>query len=278
MKKSTRTNLGKTISYVLLTALSIIVAFPIIWLLFTSLKTYPEIYDFPITYFPREITFEHFGEIAGTSFFKNFLNSIIVSSGTAIMSLILGIFPAYAFSKYSFKLKRPMLVIILLLQMSPMVAFLVPMFSLLRNVGILDTYFGLIVSYLPFTAPITVVFLRSFFAGIPKEIEEAAKVDGASLYQTFVKVIFPITLPGIAAVGIYAFLFTWKELMYAMTFMTTQGKQTIPAFLQLFVSQYSTRWGPLFAGSLMATIPPLIMFIVLQRYFIEGLTSGSVKG
>ncbi|HQQ56062.1 MAG TPA: carbohydrate ABC transporter permease, partial [Mesotoga sp.] len=138
-------------------------------------------------------------------------------------------------------------------------------------------YTGLILSYLPFTTPISIVFMRTFFLSIPKSLEEAARIDGCNFGQAFRKVILPITIPGIAAVGIYAFLFSWSELLYSMSILTSKAKQTIPTFLQLFVGQYQTRWGPLFAGSILATLPPLIIFMILQKFFIAGLVSGSVK-
>lgn len=277
MKRTQRNKIYKSISYLLLILISIIIAFPFYWLVITSLKTYPEIYNFPITYYPHKITYEHFKEIFRLGIGKYFLNSIIVSFGTSILSLIIGLFPAYAFSRFSFRGEKTFLASVLLFQMFPMVIFLLPIFNLLKNIGLIDTYLGLILSYIPFTTPITIIFLRGFFIEIPNSLEEAAMIDGCNLTQAFFKIVFPITLPGIAAVGTYTFLFTWSELLYSMSLLLTKSKQTIPTFLSLFVGQYQTRWGPLFAGSLLATIPPLIVFVFLQRYFISGLTSGAVK-
>jgi len=277
VKRTQRNKIYKSISYLLLILISIIIAFPFYWLIITSLKTYPEIYNFPITYYPHKITYEHFKEIFRLGIGKYFLNSIIVSFGTSILSLIIGLFPAYAFSRFSFRGEKTLLASVLLFQMFPMVIFLLPIFNLLKKIGLIDTYLGLILSYIPFTTPITIIFLRGFFIEIPNSLEEAAMIDGCNLIQAFFKIVFPITLPGIAAVGTYTFLFTWSELLYSMSLLLTKSKQTIPTFLSLFVGQYQTRWGPLFAGSLLATIPPLLVFVFLQRYFISGLTSGAVK-
>ena len=278
MRRTQQQKTVRLVSYLLLVAVSLIIAFPILWLVITALKTYPEIYGYPITYYPHEVTFEHFVTIGSMGFFKHFANSIVVSGGTMLLSLAIGLFPAYAFSRYQFRGRGGLLASALLFQMFPMAVLLLPIFIVLRNVGLLDTHLGLILAYIPFTTPITIVFLRSFFISVPKSLEEAALIDGCSLRQAFVRVIFPVTLPGIAAVGIYTFLFSWAELMYAMSILVSEDVQNIPAFLSVFVGQYQTRWGPLFAGSIVSMIPPLVMFMLLQRYFIAGLTSGSVKG
>ncbi|MCF7914917.1 MAG: carbohydrate ABC transporter permease [Spirochaetaceae bacterium] len=278
MTRSGRQKAITRVSYLLLVLISVGVAFPILWLIITALKTYPEIYGYPITYYPHEITFEHFLEIADMGFFKHFVNSIIISGGTMILSVMIGLFPAYAFSRYSFRGRGSLLASALLFQMFPMAVLLLPIFKILHAVALLDTHLGLILAYIPFTTPITIVFLRSFFISVPKALEEAAVIDGCSLKQAFIRVILPVTLPGIAAVGIYTFLFSWAELMYAMSILVSDEIQNIPAFLSVFVGEYQTRWGPLFAGSIVSMLPPLVMFMLMQRYFIAGLTSGSVKG
>ncbi|MCF7944839.1 MAG: carbohydrate ABC transporter permease [Spirochaetia bacterium] len=278
MTRTKRNKTVKYVSYTLLVFVSLVVAFPIYWLAITSLKTYPEIYGYPITYFPQKFTAEHFLQISDMGFFKHFLNSLIVSGGTMVLSLLIGLFPSYAFSRYSFRGRGMLMGSALLFQMFPMAVLLLPIFMSLKVVGLLNTHLGLILAYLPFTTPITIVFLRSFFISVPKSLEEAALIDGATFRQAFLRIILPITLPGIAAVGIYTFLFSWAELMYSMSILITSDMQNIPAFLSVFVGEYQTRWGPLFAGSIVSMVPPLVMFLLLQRYFIAGLTSGAVKG
>mgnify|MGYP000171329675 CR=1 FL=1 len=277
MRRSTKRKAVRIISYVLLSFIAVVVAFPFIWLVLTSFKTYEEIYSYPIIYLPKSWTLEHYQKISSLDFHRYFLNSVIVGTGTMFLSLLIGIFPAYAFSRYSFRGKAPLLVSVLIFQMFPMIVFLVPMFKFLDKVGLLDTHFGLILAYIPFTTPITIVFLRSFFLSVPRSLEEAALIDGCTRTKAFFRIIFPVTLPGIAAVGVYAFLFAWSELLYSMSLLISKRLQTIPTFLSVFVGQYQTRWGPLFAGSVFATLPPLVVFILLQRYFISGLVSGAVK-
>lgn len=266
------------VSYALLIVIAVVITFPVIWLLLTSLKTTAEIYSVPITFLPQELTFEHYQHLAGMEFGRHFLNSIVISGGTMLLSLLIGLFPAYAFARYRFPGRGFLLGSVLLFQMFPMAVLLVPIFRLLRDLGLLDTRLGLILSYVPFTTPITIVFLRSFFISIPRSLEEAGLIDGCTLPQVFFRIIFPITIPGIAAVGIYTFLFSWAELMYALAILISSEVRNLPVFLSIFVGEYATRWGPLFAGSMLAMIPPLLLFMMLQRYFIQGLTSGSVKG
>ncbi|OAA19067.1 carbohydrate ABC transporter permease [Kosmotoga sp. DU53] len=277
MTRSKRKKLQKTITYVVLIALSVIIAFPFLWLVLTAFKTYPDIYAYPLKYFIFSPTMEHFEKIGNMNFWRYFKNSIIIGAGTMLFSVLLGIFPAYAFARYNFRGKSLLLSSVMLFQMFPMVVFIIPIFKLLISIGLLNTYIGLILAYLPFTTPISIMFMRTFFIKVPKTLEEAAKIDGCNFWQAFSKVILPVTLPGIASVGIYAFLFSWSELLYSMSILTSKAKQTIPTFLSLFVGQYQTRWGPLFAGSILATLPPLIMFMILQKFFIAGLVSGSVK-
>jgi multiple sugar transport system permease protein len=265
-------------SYIALSVITVFVVFPIYWLIVTSLKTYPEIYKFPITYFSHHITWEHYEKIAGMNFWHYFFNSILISSGTMLISLAIGVFPAFAFAQYKFKGRTPLLVSVMLFQMFPMVVFLVPIFKLLNSAGLLNTRLGLILAYVPFTTPITIMFLRSFFVSIPKALDEAARIDGCSFMRSFFSIIIPVSLPGILSVGIYTFLFSWSELMYSMSILVDKRIQNIPTFLSVFVGEYQTRWGPLFAGSFLSMLPPVIVFLICQKYFIKGLTSGSVKG
>ena len=278
MTRSQTKRLSRAAAYTGLVIIALGAAFPIYWMVITAVKTYPEIYGYPITYFPRRITFEHFQKIGTMGFLRYFINSILVSGGTMLLSLAVGLFPAYAFSRFRFRGRGPLLSSALLFQMFPMAVLLLPIFIALKSLSLLDTRTGLILSYIPFTTPITIVFLRSFFISVPKSLEEAALIDGCSLPGAVIHIILPVALPGIFAVGIYTFLFSWSELMYSMSILVSRDVQNIPAFLSVFVGQYQTRWGPLFAGSLIAMGPPLVLFIVLQRYFIAGLTGGSVKG
>jgi multiple sugar transport system permease protein len=269
----------KVLIYVLLIIVSLLVAFPILWLLDTSLKTYPQIYAFPIQYIPKPFTFEHYYDVLVThDFFRFFMNSTIISLGTGILSVALATLPAYAFSRFEFPSKKAFFIAILMCQMFPQVVFVVPFLILLKTLGLMDTLQGVILTYLPFTTPIAIWLLVNFFRDVPIELEEAALLDGCSRFQTFLRIVLPLTLSGLAAVTIYSFLFSWGELMFAMSFLQATKNQTIPMLLSLFVGQYESRWGQMFAGSIIATIPALLIFAYLQRHFVKGLTAGAVKG
>ncbi|MBE3597608.1 MAG: carbohydrate ABC transporter permease [Limnochordaceae bacterium] len=266
------------LAYLGVTAAAIVIAFPFVWLVLTALKPYSEIYAYPLLYVPRQVTFEHFQYVLGLNFPRYFANSVIIGSGTALATVAVAMLPAYATTRFRFPGRHGLLLSILISQMFPQIVFVVPLLLTLRRLDLMNTYLGVIVSYLPFTTPIAVWLTRNFFAEVPQEIEEAAAIDGYSRMQAFFKVVLPLTLPGIASVGIYAFLWSWSELMFALSFLTSSDMQTVPVFLTLFVGQYQTRWGPLFAGSVLASVPPIIVFGLLQRQFIRGLTTGSVKG
>jgi multiple sugar transport system permease protein len=269
----------KILTYALLILVSLVVAFPILWLLDTSLKTYPQIYAFPIQYIPNPTTFQNYYDVlVAHNFLQYFMNSTIISMGTGILSVTLAVFPAYAFSRFEFPAKKGFFIAILMCQMFPQVVFVVPVFIMLRTLGLIDKLPGVILSYLPFTTPIAIWLLVNFFKDVPIELEEAALIDGCNRYQTFSKIVLPLTLPGLAAVTIYSFLFSWGELMFAMSYLQSTKNQTIPILISLFVGQYETRWGQMFAGSILATIPALVIFGFLQKYFVKGLTSGAIKG
>lgn len=270
---------AKVLIYILLVFISLAVAFPILWLLDTSLKTYPQIYAFPIQYIPKPVTFQHYYDVLVThDFFRYFMNSTIISTGTGILSVALAIFPAYAFSRFEFPSKKAFFIAILMCQMFPQVVFVVPLFILLKTLNLIDTLQGVILTYLPFTTPIAIWLLVNFFRDVPIELEEAALLDGCTGFQTFLRIVFPLSLPGLAAVTIYSFLFSWGELMFAMSYLQNTRNQTIPILLSLFVGQYESRWGQMFAGSIIATVPALIIFAYLQKHFVKGLTAGALKG
>jgi len=253
------------------------VAFPFFWLLVTSFKTYPEIYKFPITYFPHRLTLEHYQKILGLYLLRYFGNSLLIASGTLLLTLVIALLPAYAFANLQFQAKKTLAMGTLIFIMFPQVAFVVPFFLLLKKFGLINTYWGIMISYLPFTCPMAMLYLRAFFLTVPKELEESAMLEGCSRIGALFRISVPLLLPGIAATGIYAFIFSWGELMFALSYLPSASKQTVPVFLSLFIGQYHTRWGALFAGSTIDSLPPIIIFVFLQKYFIAGLARGAVK-
>jgi multiple sugar transport system permease protein len=273
----TRKKLFRLFVYFANVLVSLAIAFPFLWLVINAFKTYDQIYSFPILYWPKQITFEHFAHILRLNFPLYFFNSIFIGIGTACLSILIAVLPAYASARFRFKGRKVMLISILICQMFPYIIFVLPFFILLKQFHLLDSYPGMIISYLPFTTPIAIWMIRSFFVQIPRELEDASLIDGCNRMQTFYKICLPLTVPGIAAVGIYALLSSWSELMFSLSFLTSKNMQTIPVFLSVFLGEYDTRWGPLFAASIISAIPPMLVFGFLQKYFIRGLMSGSVK-
>ncbi|MGC8622152.1 MAG: carbohydrate ABC transporter permease [Caldisphaera sp.] len=205
------------------------------------------------------------------------MNSIIIAGGSSLISLIISILPAYSLYKFKFPGKNLIFLIVLMLEFLPQAAFVVPMFQFIKTIHLVDNYFGVMISYLPFIVPVQMILLMGFFEKIPESLEEAAEIDGASYLNIFLKIIIPISIPSITSVGIYSFFFSWSELMFAMSFLTQQNKQTIPVFLSFLVGQFGINWGQLFAISTLSILPAIIMFAFLQRFFVSGLTAGAIK-
>ncbi|MEM3503788.1 MAG: carbohydrate ABC transporter permease [Nitrososphaeria archaeon] len=205
------------------------------------------------------------------------MNSSIIALGSVIISLFFSVLPAYSLYKFKFPGKNTLLLTILMLEFLPQASFVVPMFRFIKTIHLINNYFGVMISYLPFIVPIQIILLMGFFEQIPESLEEAAEIDGSSHLNTFLKIILPISISSITAVGVYSFFFSWSELMFAMSFLTQQNKQTIPVFLSFLVGQFGINWGQLFAISTLSILPAIIMFAFLQRLFMAGLTAGSIK-
>jgi ABC-type glycerol-3-phosphate transport system permease component len=244
----------------------------------TSFKTSTEIYAFPIIYFPLHLTLSHYISALSEGNFLIYLkNSVIISFGSVIMALFVSIMPAYALSKFKFPGRNFLFFTVLLLEFLPQASFIVPMFRLIKALGLINTYVGVMISYLPFITPVQIVLLIGFFENIPESIEEAAKIDGCSYMAVFSKIVLPISISSITAVGVYSFFFSWSELMFAMSFLTQQDKQTIPVFLSFLVGQFGINWGELFAISTLSILPAILIFAFLQKFFVSGLTAGAIK-
>jgi len=267
----------KYLRLLLLIFISIMVVFPSYWAIVNSFKPYIEIYSFPPLYVPKNPTFQHYQVIGDMEFGRYLLNGFIVGMLSAFLAVIIALLPAYAFSKYRIPFKNAMLMSIILLQLLPQAVFVVPIFKILKRASLLNSFFGLSLSYLPFITSVMIMFLKSYFLSIPTTLEEAAIIDGCTKMGAFFRMVLSISIPGIFSSFIYAFLFSWGELMFAMSFLTDPYKQTISVFLTIFAGQYQTRWGPLFAGSVLATLPALGLFAILQRYFVSGLVAGALK-
>jgi multiple sugar transport system permease protein len=250
---------------------------PYVWMVLTSIKPEAEIATFPPSYIPEQATLIHYQTLAArTSFLGNLLNSLIVALGAVALGLGVSVPAAYAFSRFRFRARNPLLVGFLVINMVPVVLLIIPLFVLMRQLGLLDTFLGIVMGHATFAIPFSVWMMTSYFNALPRELDEAAIVDGASRLQAIRLVILPLAMPGIVTTGIYIFVTSWNEYLFAMM-LSGQNVRTVTVALQSFIGEFSIQWGLLTAGGTLVAIPATVLFLIIQRRLVGGLTSGAVK-
>ena len=269
---------------VLWAGLGLLTAFalgPFLWVFLTSLKPRAELYATPLVYLPQHPTLANYVD-AWTSkltpFSRFFANSLWVSSVTMIATTAISILAGYALARFRFGGRDLLLLVFLATQMFPAVLLIAPLLSQWYALGLIDTYQALIYSNFSFTVPFTVWMLVGYFNSIPRELEESAMIDGCGRFGALCRVILPLAAPGIAATAIFAFVASWSELLFAITFTSQTEMRTLSAGLLLMVGQYEIQWGQLSAGVIISTVPVAMLFTFLQRHLIRGLTAGALKG
>jgi len=278
MKKDKNVLIRVFALYLPLAILLLFLLFPFYWTFVTSIKPEKELYGSIVTYWPLNTTFESYRKL----FFEfNFLqpmyNSFLVATITMILSLAVSVLAAYAFSRYRFKGRKIFMMLFLTNNMFPTVLLLIPLYSIMRNIGILYTPMSLVLSYTTFTIPFSVWLLNGYLNDLPLSLEEAAMVDGANKAQAFTKIIFPVLVPCLVATGVYIFMTSWNEYTFAVMF-TNEANRTIPVALKNLIGQLGVQWDLLTAGGIITIIPVCIMFFFAQKRLVEGLTAGAVKG
>ncbi len=266
---------------VLLAVLVVIVLalFPFAWTFITSLKPAEELYTATVRYWPAQPTLAAYPTLfQATPFGRYFLNSAVVSVCTVMLGLTVSTCAAYSFSRYRFPARDAVLFGFLVINMFPQILLLVPLLVIMRSLHILNTYLSLILAYATFTIPVSVWMLTGFLDALPPELEEAAKVDGATGFQAFFRIILPLAAPGIIATGIYIFINAWNEFLYALTFTSGDAVRTVPVGLSTFIGAYQIRWDLLTAAGVLTSLPIVIAFMIIQKQLIRGLTAGAVKG
>lgn len=252
--------------------------FPVVWMLSSSFKANPEIFEYP----PRLIT-PGFSFDAYTAIFTDpvklrfFANSYIVALSVTVLTLIVAVLAAYAFSRYEFRGKRPINMVIVSIQAVPPITLLIPYFGLVVGLKLYNTYQGLILTYMVFTLPYAIIMMTGYFNTLPKELDEAVKVDGAGPMTALWRILVPISVPGLVSVGVYTFMIAWNEFLFALTLTRTEDMRTVPIGISLLMGQHSYEWNEMMAMSILGCIPVLILFMFFQRYFIGGMTAGAVK-
>jgi multiple sugar transport system permease protein len=250
---------------------------PYAWMVLTSIKPQAELGIWPVQYLPKNATLANYAElITRTSFAGNLLNSLIIACGAAALGLAVSIPAAYAFSRFRFRGRKMLMIGFLVINMFPIVLLIIPLFVLMRILGLIDTFMGVILGHSTFAIPFAIWMLTSYFNTIPKDLDEAATIDGASRLQAIRLVILPLVLPGVVTAGIYIFITSWNEYLFAMM-LSGQAVRTVTVALQLFIGEFTIQWGLLTAGGTLIALPVTILFLFVQRRLVGGLTAGAVK-
>lgn len=254
------------------------VLFPIVWMVFAAIRPTAETLAFPPVWIPRDISFEAFRKLASDSReLRYFANSYIIAGATALLTILLAAPCAYGFSRFRIKGAPYMLLAILSLQMLPTVALILPFFSMARALGLYNTHLGLIIADTAFTLPVAIWLLKGFFDSIPSALEEAAMVDGGTRFQAMLFIILPLAMPGLVSAGVFAFLWSWNEFLFAVVLTSGEGAAPLTIRMSQFFTQYGRDWNGIMALNVAASIPLLVFFIFMQRWVISGMTGGAVK-
>lgn len=267
----------------LLVGLLIFTLLPMSWMLITSLKTQFAAAQYPPQWIPSNPTLEEYWRLlspaspTGREFLLYMWNSLWVSTATTVLGVAVAVPAAYAFSRFRFPGRNLLFFAVLIRNMFPAVVFLMPLFILMRWLGLVDTHASLILTYLTFGLPLSIWLLKGFYDNIPVQLEQAARIDGASRFQAFLLIVMPLSSPGIIATAIYSFILAWNEYVYALTFLNDKSRLTLPIGLQRFFTEFSTNWPGLMAASFIMSVPVVALFLVLQKYFVRALTEGAVK-
>ncbi|MEV0383665.1 carbohydrate ABC transporter permease [Nonomuraea sp. NPDC050643] len=264
---------------VVLAAWLLITLFPLYWIVVTSLKPKSEIFSVPLKYWPGTVTFEHYAELFSFADFGTYLlNSLFVSLAAAAAVTAIGVLGGYTLARFAFPGRAALMLAFLVTQMIPLFIALGPLYLLMSDLDLLNRLAGLMLVYVAMLVPFATIIMRGFYERIPVALEEAAQVDGASRLVAMVRVVIPVMLPGIAATFIFAFVQCWNELFLAITFIDSEDAKTIPVAMNSFITQYDIDWGSMAAATVLSVLPTLVLFAVIRRYIVEGLTAGAVKG
>lgn len=253
-------------------------AFPIIWMIAMSVRSNLEIFSVPPSLVPKTFSLEAYKKVlSDPTKVKYFFNSYLVAGAVTLVTLTIAAFAAYGFSRFDFKFKKQLNMFIISTQTVPPITLMIPFFGMMVAFKLYDTYMALIITYLALTLPYAILMLTGFFNTLPKEMDEAVLVDGGSRMLALWKVLIPISLPGIVATGLYTFLLSWNEFLFALTLTKSSEIRTIPIGIQSLMGQHAFEWNEMMAISLMGSLPIMLLFLFFQKYFLAGMTAGSVK-
>ncbi len=271
--------------FALLAVILLYIAFPFYWAFRSAIMPDADLFATPLQYWPSHPTLGNFSKVLGDGQFQRALiNSTIVAVSVTLIALVIGAMASYALGRFQFRGRQSILYLILSMTMFPQVAVLGSLYNIVVQFGLFDHLGALVLTYMIFTLPFTVWVLTSFFRGMPRELEEAAYIDGASPFQTFYKVMLPLVAPGLVTTGLLAFIAAWNEFLYALTFMQSPDERTVPLAIFDFTpatavgGSFQTPWGQIMAATVVVTIPLVVLTLIFQRRILAGLTAGAVKG
>ncbi|KJF72717.1 carbohydrate ABC transporter permease [Agrobacterium arsenijevicii] len=267
------------LTYVVLCALGVFCIGPMAWMFLTSLKPEADIVTAQMQYIPRHITFENYVAIWTQSNFPVLItNSLVVTTVTVAICVVAGTLAAYAFARMNFRGRNSLMLGYLLIRMFPAVMMIIPLYVMMRSVGLVDSRFGLALAYTSFLLPLFVWMLKGFFDAAPKELESAARIDGSTRLGAMVRIVLPLARNGLVASSVFIAIAAWNEFIFALMLTTGQGSRTWPVGLQLMVGEFQLPWGVLAAGGILSILPVMLLFAIVQRAMVQGLTAGAVKG
>ena len=265
--------------HVLLIVGALIMLTPFVYMVSTSFKSQAYVLTIPPQFVPDPATLDNYVQVLTTqNFAAYFMNSVVVALTSTVISVLISSMMAYAFARFRFPGRELLFRLVLVGLMVPAMMLIIPQFILAKQLGLIDSLQGLIVFYVAASISLNTFLLRSFFASLPGELDDAMQVDGANAWTRYWRLVMPLSTPALATTTIFTFLATWDEFAWALTIINDPSKRTLPLAIQLFQGQNATQWGLVFAASVVAVLPVIVVFLIFQKYFVQGLTSGAVKG
>jgi multiple sugar transport system permease protein/raffinose/stachyose/melibiose transport system permease protein len=258
--------------------LALVILLPFFWMISVSLKPESEPFSIPARLWPAHPTLANYASAFRPEFQRYFLNSVVVSLLTLVITIPLALLAAYSFTRFQMRVLSILLSGIIVAQMFPSSAIIIPIYMMVRSVNLLNTYAALVIAYITVTLPVAIWLMRGFLANLPTALEEAAAIDGATPLRAFFAIVVPLCRPGIIATAVFVIIVTWQEFLFALSFTSTKEMRTLSVGMNDYIGQYGIRYGDLMASSVMVSIPVILLFFFLQRHFVAGLTAGSVKG
>lgn len=277
--RSTKNGFATGLTIIGLVLGALFAGLPVLWMLVSSFKSNAQIFAYPPRVIDESFSLATYIKVlTNPEQLRYFFNSYLVSIVVTFFTLFVGILAGYSFSRYVFKYKNILNLVIIGVQSVPPITLMIPYFGLIVALGLYNSYWALVFTNMVFTLPYAIIMMTGYFNTLPRELDEAVMIDGGSSFTILWRILVPISLPGIVSVGIYTFMLAWNEFLFALTLTKTNDMRTVPIGIQLLMGQHSFEWNQMMAMSILGSLPVLLLFLVFQRYFIAGMSAGSIKG